>query len=262
MNNYHYLNKWKNTNSVYTYDGSIEGFFTIILKCIKLKEIPRKIVSDVEYEMNLLETSIFIETNLLDSQIIFRKISSISDFTLYIIFTSFLSNYLDKDIIILKYLLASFKYGTKLNKMRNKEYVINIRTLHQQVRKETHRLKGFLRFSELKNKILYAKCEPENNIIEFLAEHFSKRLAKEFFIIHDLKRHLLALYDGKKIVYESDQILSQEKIYHLLFNDKYEKMWKNYFKTIGIEERRNRRCQLNFMPKKFWRYMLEVKDNV
>lgn len=259
MNNYHYLNKWKNSDKVYTYDSSIEGLFTIIYRCINFKEVPKKIINEADYEINLLEEPIFIETNLNDSQIIFKKLSSISDFTLYTTFTSFLSNKLDKDLIILKYILKAFKYGTQINSMRNKDYVINMRNLHRQVKNEAHRLKGFLRFSELSNKILYAEIEPENNIIEFLAEHFSKRLAKEYWIIHDLKRNLIAVYNDKNIIYENAHILNKEKF---LINDEYEELWKNYFKIIGIKERRNRRCQLNFMPKKYWKHMVEMKDEV
>ena len=34
----------------------------------------------------------------------------------------------------------------------------------------------------------------------------------------------------------------------------------NIFKTIGIESRKNRRCQMNFMPKKYWKYIIEMED--
>ena len=37
-------------------------------------------------------------------------------------------------------------------------------------------------------------------------------------------------------------------------------MWKTFYNTIGIEERKNNRCRMNFMPKKYWKYILEVGD--
>ena len=39
-----------------------------------------------------------------------------------------------------------------------------------------------------------------------------------------------------------------------------ETMWKTFYNTIGIEERKNNRCRMNFMPKKYWKYILEVGD--
>ena len=35
-----------------------------------------------------------------------------------------------------------------------------------------------------------------------------------------------------------------------------------FHKTIGIKERENRRCQQNFMPKKYWKNMLEMENEI
>ena len=40
--------------------------------------------------------------------------------------------------------------------------------------------------------------------------------------------------------------------------DEYEKMWKTFIKAVTIKERKNLRCQRNFMPKKYWKNLLEV----
>lgn len=34
----------------------------------------------------------------------------------------------------------------------------------------------------------------------------------------------------------------------------------NFFKTIGINERKNKKVQINFMPKKYWEYIIEMED--
>ena len=41
--------------------------------------------------------------------------------------------------------------------------------------------------------------------------------------------------------------------------DKWQEMWKTYFKQIAIRERTNLKCQQNFMPKRFWKYLTEKK---
>ena len=37
----------------------------------------------------------------------------------------------------------------------------------------------------------------------------------------------------------------------------YQNLWKMFFKTIAIEERENARCQMQFMPKKYWQDLIE-----
>ena len=38
---------------------------------------------------------------------------------------------------------------------------------------------------------------------------------------------------------------------------KYQQLWKLFFKTIAIQERKNARCQMQFMPKKYWQDLIE-----
>ena len=39
-----------------------------------------------------------------------------------------------------------------------------------------------------------------------------------------------------------------------------QELWKSFFKTIGINERKNKKVQINFMPKKYWKYIIEMED--
>ena len=41
-----------------------------------------------------------------------------------------------------------------------------------------------------------------------------------------------------------------------------ENLWQTFYHTIGIKERQNDRCRMNFMPKKYWPYLLEVRDEL
>ena len=42
--------------------------------------------------------------------------------------------------------------------------------------------------------------------------------------------------------------------------DEMEDLWKSFYNTIGIKGRKNDRCRMNFMPKKYWKYILEVEN--
>ena len=56
--------------------------------------------------------------------------------------------------------------------MRKFDSINKALKIDQYVRRENHKFKGFVRFKELKNGILYAEISPENNIIFILAKHF------------------------------------------------------------------------------------------
>lgn len=127
---------------------------------------------------------------------------------------------------------------------------------------ECHKMKGFLRFKELENKVLYAEMEPTNDILFLVSCHFSKRLKNEYWIIKDNKRRILSIYDKSNflIVSEDEFCLSTTK----LSNDEknIQSLWKMFYKTIGIAERKNDRCRRNFMPKKYWKYIIEVMEEL
>ena len=51
---------------------------------------------------------------------------------------------------------------------------------------------------------------------------------------------------------------------YLISNDELDiqNLWKEFYKTIGIAKRKNDRCRMNFMPKKYWKYIIEVSDEL
>ena len=73
--------------------------------------------------------------------------------------------------------------------MRNLKCVDASLKISKYVSNENHKLKGFLRFQELENHILYAEISPTNNVLELLSIHFKKRLKNEYWIIKDVGRN-------------------------------------------------------------------------
>ncbi len=250
---------WRIINNTYIYDGSIDGLFTIIYQCLKNKKIPKEVIFEAKYQDNLLELPIYINTDLKQSAKMCHLINKISRFALNNICVSFLSENEDKENIILKYTISLFKYGQKYVHMSNNNWVIALNRLSKRVFGEAHRLKGFLRFKKIKDNILYADIEPENNVIEFLAKHFKQRLKNELWLINDKKRNIAALYNKKEYIIVNSVELDLHKLIDNKDEENYQKLWKDYFHNISIEERKNLRCQMNFMPKKYWKYLIEME---
>lgn len=57
--------------------------------------------------------------------------------------------------------------------------------LSRRVWHEAHHYMGFVRFSELKNGVLFSEIEAENQVLPLLADHFANRLPNEDFLIYD-----------------------------------------------------------------------------
>ena len=89
--------------------------------------------------------------------------------------------------------------------------------------------------------------------IRVLIAHFKNRLSNEKWIIYDENKDKAVFYDTKDI-----RILEDIKLDFKNSEDEYEKMWKTFIKAVTIKERKNLRCQRNFMPKKYWKNLLEV----
>ena len=247
-------------NNIYIYDGGFISYIALVVELFKRKIVPDDIKLIDSFDKGLFDNEIFIRVENEQKNIELIKPKLTKEVS-YCIYNVFLSGNKNKEMIIYNFLINYFKYGKTIFGRRNIDSVNESIKISKYVRGEAHKLKGFLRFSKMKNNFYYAKFESTNNVIGILANHFSKRLMNDNFIIYDTKRGIYAIYDKKKLFYlTSNDIvdLNLEKDNE----DSIEDLWKTFYKTIGIKERENKRCRQNFMPKKYWKNMLEMEDEV
>ena len=249
---------WKYIDEVYLYDGTFFGFLTIVFNLYPKKNVPVKIVPKKDYEYNLLDKTIFVETDEEKSVRVFNGIEhNISYDTLYIVYNAFLSGKKDKEISILKYIFSAFEIGSNINNMITIDYVMDTLKMKGNSLFEAHRLKGLVKFRFVGNNLYYAPVHPDNNVIEILGRHFIRRLPTQNFIIHDKNRNISFIYNTKDssiVDVPSNFVLPEFSDEELL----YQSLWKTFFNTIAIKERTNKKLQMQFMPKKYWEDLIEV----
>lgn len=252
------MHNWSIIERTYLYDGTMEGLLSVVHKCFEEKQIPEDVKIREEYVGNLFDQPLIIDTDFNKSSDVIHQIETkISNLTLYYLYTAFLSCDQNKSNTIVRYLIYAFKYGKNINYMKSLDYVIEIQRISKNVKGEAHRMSGFLRFRELSNKFLYAEYESDNNILHYLAEHFSARLKMEIWMIHDKRRDIVALYNRTEYIIVDASSLDIA-VFENRKEDIYLQLWKEYFKNISIKERTNKRCQMHFMPKKYWKYLPET----
>ena len=245
-------------NNIYLYNGDFLYLLSLIkYLCdfkIKLDNIKDNSFSPSLFD-NVINLNIVVDDNIVES---FIESIGINNFK--IIFYTFLSNDINKELIIYYFYLNTLKYKDNIIYKRNLKCVSESLKIAKYVKHEAHKYKGFVRFKELENNVLYAEIEPTNDILYIISKHFELRLKNEYWIIKDIKRNKLSVYDKKNFfIINGDNFklfnnaLSKEEL-------SIENLWKEFYKTIGIESRKNDRCRMNFMPKKYWKYILEVSD--
>ena len=261
----------------YLYDGSFEGFLT----CVYLhyyEDRAAGIYPAEQYQNTILYRSRQVVTDPDKAATVYQAIEEkISVYALQRIYYVFLSEQPDKDNIAFQYLCLGFRMGGKLFAMHSDPVVYAAQQIERKVTGEAHRLKGLLRFSAIsvgggtekdadgsasralinEHEILYAKIEPDHNVLELLGEHFADRFKNEPFLIHDAKR-------GKALYAENGNWhiapLDVKALPGFSPEEKeYRRLWKNYFETIAIEERKNPNCQKRFMPVRYWKNLAEMQ---
>ena len=243
------------SNKIYLYYGTFSTLMDLITQLLAFKTKPLNICAKNEYQPSLLDETIELK---LDNNFDISKIK-VTKNILKTIYYVYLSTDEHKELIIYYFLLNGLKYQDKIFTMRNLKCVNSTLKIAKYVSNENHKLKGFLRFQELENHILYAEISPTNNVLELLSIHFMKRLKNEYWIIKDVGRNTYSFYDKQKYYIIADENINLKTLGTIEKEKEVENLWVTFFNTIGIKERKNNRCQMNFMPKKYWKYIIEME---
>lgn len=165
----------------------------------------------------------------------------------------------DKADYIFRFLITGFRYGRRTVNMLHNPEVYNIFRICRYVANEVHSLLGFVRFTCMENNILVSRIRPENDVIVLLAPHFSERLSGENWIIYDEKREKMILHpsNSKWVVMRADTVEWKEKLLQRTDEKEYEELWKCFFESINIAERKNPICQRNHLPMRYRSNMTE-----
>jgi hypothetical protein len=123
--------------------------------------------------------------------------------------------------------------------------------------KETDRLFGLLRFSPSSAGVHIARCTPDHFVLPALAEHFALRFGTgtPWAIIDERRNIALCCVPGG----EPLLVRSPSSELSLSGPDPWENLWCNYHQTINNESRSNPGLQRQFMPRRYWKYLPEMR---
>ena len=245
-------------NTIYIYDGSLDGLLTCVFEVFERKEYDAVISKAGDVQLTIGAEIKEISTDAAKAERVYKGIvQKIGSEALRSAYYATLSSEPDAETAALNFLRVAFKRGHKISGDLADPRVWRMHQISRGVDREKYRYIEFLRFSELEGGILFAEFEPAPNVLPLIMPHFADRLTSLPFIIHDKRRLIAGVYDTKEwlLISSADMNLPQ------FSSDENEcrELWRLFFNTIAVKERINPRLQMQLMPKKYWEYMTEMQ---
>lgn len=239
---------------IYCYDGSFEGLLCCVFESYAQKEIPLAIVGPNESQTMLFPGKKIIPDLLKANRVLTSIPIKMGDASLIFIKRAFLTCLEQKELHILLFLRLGYCHGPAVMNMLTNEVVNILLQAVKHLEKESHLLTGFLRFS-IFNNVLVGEIEPKNCVLPLMTRHFCERFPEERFLIHD-KTHGMGLvyqpYQSAIIpigTLELPEVEEEEQ--------NFRELWQIFYDTIAIQGRKNPKCRMSHMPKRYWKNMTE-----
>ena len=250
----------------YSYDGTFDGWLCCVCESYEKKEIPGKIRALPGNDINnyglddIISEELFTSKTIETRQDIAARVRNgitekIGNGFLRLLERVFCSCIPEKEEQMLLFTHKGFRYGMRILNLRQDPVVCSVHKGLRDLGREIDKWYGFVRFSDM-HGILVAVIGAKNNVLPFIARHFTDRFHNERFMIFDGNHQMALVYRPGRCAIVPVESFSmaeageEEKLYRTL--------WQNYYEAIEIKPRHNETCRRNLMPKRYWEYLTEM----
>ncbi len=243
------------------FDGILTGVYEVYASRIGLADCRLELLT--EYEPRLFTEYRTVVIDNRKAEKVAKKIREFMSEEAYVyLYRAALHKRSDRADWILRFIAVGLKYGKRTVRMLQDPAVYEIFQMNRYVGREALAQKEFVRFERLRSGIYYSVIGPENQVLELIAGHFADRFPDMNWVIYDEKHRTAAIHsaaNGEWILKSKVTDTEIDKLREQAGDDMYEELWKVFFHTIAIEERRNYRCQRNLLPLRYRKYMTEFQ---
>lgn len=244
------------------YDGSFEGFICAVAGCLEPGAGQPEFVRDRDdCAAGLFDAEICDVATVRKAALAFRKnfVKTVSQQAFATARYAFHSQKAGIEQLLWRYFRLGLKLGSQLTGMLAEEPVHAVDRIGRQVSHEAHKYKGFVRFSEVAEGFLYARIEPQSDVLPLIAPHFVERVGDRPWMIHDLRRSQAAIFDLKSWRLVRDVVLTGEPGMSEAEHE-YAALWQRYFQRHAITERHNPGLQQKHVPLRYRKHLLEFNN--
>ena len=241
---------------IYTYDGSFEGLMSAIFDCYYRHDYPYDICNERNMQTVLFCDYVRSSADHEKAGRVMNSISAkISSEAFYHIYCAYLSETDGREMKIFDFLHLGYKFGASVTNRMNLDGVWKLINTAKAVASEAHLYRGFVRFKKLENEVYYSEIEPKGRVLPLISHHFCERFSSMPFMIHDLSHSECLVYNGASV--ELRETNSAPLLKYAEDEQAFQEMWREFYNTIAIKERRNEKCRMSLLPKRYWRCMTE-----
>jgi probable DNA metabolism protein len=248
----------------YLYDNSFEGFLSAVFDVYSRRETPDRIASEDITVPMFTDTHTIITDKEKATRVFNGLKKKISRSALSMLHACFLSELPDIELILLRYIQKSYASTVSIELNFADDDVLTLSKIYKKVMRETERMRQFVRFQKTADGMYFSVMEPLYNVLPLCIDFFQNRYADQQWLIYDTRRNFGLFYDLQKT-----EIVSFDKLDAAVLSGQltaeqtdeseleFQKLWKDYLNAVTIRERKNLRLQRQFMPKRFWKYLVE-----
>ena len=256
-------------NKTLIYDGTFEGFLSCVFYVFEYKLTQVTIQNEYVLQNTLFSENEKIVTDKTKSDRVWQglkqRASTISSTKIYY---AFLSEQPNVENILLDYIQYIFEHKVKVDTDFTHASVLKTSQIAKNVSREKHRMEAFVRFRLTKDDIYFANIEPDFNVLPLISKHFKSRYADQKWVIYDIKRNYGLYYDLQTLDFINmdfpDNFDFSKTSTDFFANEEFDfqKLWKDYFDSTNIKERKNMKLHIRHVPKRYWKYLSEKQPNL
>jgi len=257
------------TGIIYLHAGDSESFLVALARAVAAGD-DAFVEEASRYHPRFFETAEVVASDATAAAAFLRSIrAAISPAAARRLYYVSLAESSDAASVALAYLRLAERLGKQVENYEADAVVRRFHQMASRVSREVHRLKGLVRFRKTAEGFWYAPLSPDHRVLVPLACHFRRRMPGERWGLHDLRRGGAVLWDGETLrlldrldhatgltAGDADQQLSScaEEM-------EARRLWATFFEYIADPSRVNPRLQARMMPRRYWRYLVELCES-
>lgn len=253
--------------NIFVYDKTFDGLLTVVFDAYFRKTFPDVLLAEGEPFPLFYDESVNVVTDTDRAGRVWKALEKkLSRTALSSLTYAWLSELPGVDMLLFRYMRKTIDSPRSIELSFGDEDVLELTKISRKVANERGRIIMFLRFQKAMDNTYFAAVEPLYNVLPLATEHFKDRFSDQCWLIYDVKREYGYYYDLNTVT----EVNFETKEAHLItgmLNEElmakdemlFQQMWKEYFKSITIKERKNPKLHKQNMPVRFWKYLTEKK---
>ncbi|MGE8650028.1 MAG: TIGR03915 family putative DNA repair protein [Acinetobacter sp.] len=253
----------------YCFDGTMTGLLSCVFRAFEFKEFDVKVTANPQAQNGLFDDFIHVAPNERQGQRVWQGLKQkVSSSSLKAFYYAFLSEKEQAFQNLFDFAVYIFQNQRPVDKDYGHHAVIGMSQWCKQVGREKHRMEAFVRFKKAKDGLFLSLVKPDFNVLPIISRHFKERYQDQRWLIYDEQRQYGIYYDlddVHQIEMNAEMVDPQIRIGHsqsfsIELDDEevlYDQLWKDYFKSVNIQARQNMKLHIQYVPKRYWRYMNE-----